>query len=432
MPPTQPTSVTMHQEKMKIQRLNRYSLRAPWCPTQARLGSRLAALAAALAVMAVPAAESALLSHQSLDTSTGLTLNNGAAITSGGQGKFGEALALDGTNDWAQVAGTPPVTGGAVRTISSWVFMDAGTGVDTVASFGLNTAQNGNVNGGKWDLDIDSTAGGIEVGVAGGRTNGTGLTGLTGNWMLIVSTLPVASGDISHVKTYLNGTVTATTATTTQTISTANANYYLGRTVNITGDIQYLAGRIDDVAVWDEALAAGEIKGLYDIGNSSELLYTAGVFDQLKQVHDAASGSVAIGGILWTYATGLSGSAGLTGGSGRFTLVLDEAADTGLTGAAMPEGPFAITSITAVGGGVWELTLVSTAGVTCELRSSTTLNFTPGTLVENLTQGNPGSDPGTIGGPNNSRVTLDGSGNAKVRMTLTGSPSDFVRAQTIP
>ena len=220
---------------------------------------------------------------------------------------------------------------------------------------------------------------------------------------------------------------TTTTATTTQAISTANANYYLGRTVNITGDIQYLDGRIDDVAVWDEALSAGEIKGLYDVGMSVDLSYTAAQFDELKQVHDAASGSVAIGGILWTYATGLSGSAGLTGGSGSFTLLFGEAADTGLKGAA-----FAITSISAVGGGVWELNLVGPAGVTCEFRSSTALNFNPGTLIENLTQANPGSDPGTIGGPNNSRVTLDGSGNATVRMTLTGSPSDFVRAQTIP
>lgn len=409
---------------MKIQTLIRYSLRYP---TQVRLGSRLAVLAAALAVMAVPA-ESALLSHQSLDTSTGLTLNNGAAITSGGQGKFGEALALDGTNDWAQVAGSPPVTGSAVRTISAWVFMDAGTGVDTVASFGWNKAQNGNQDGGKWDLDIDSTAGGIEVGVSGGRTNGTGLTGLTGNWMLLTSTLSGGT-TIANVSTYLNGGLTTTTASSSQAINTANANFFLGLSVNGAGSTapQFLDGRIDDVAVWDEALTADEIKGLYDVGMSVDLSHTAAQFDELKQVHDAASGSVAIGGILWTYATGLSGSAGLTGGSGSFTLVLDEAADTGLTGNA-----FAITSISAVGGGVWELTLVGTAGVTCEFRSSTTLNFDPGTLVENLTQANPGSDPGTIGGPNNSRVTFDGSGNATVRMTLTGSPSDFVRAQTIP
>ena len=132
-------------------------------------------------------------------------------------------------------------------------------------------------------------------------------------------------------------------------------------------------------------------------------------------------------------AQGLTGAAGLTGGSGSFTLVLDEVAGTGLTGVAVAEeGPFSISTITAVGVGVWELTLIGPAGVTCEFLSSTILDFNPGTLVGNISQGNPGTDPGTIGGPNNSRVTTDGSGNATVRMTLTGDPSDFVRAQTVP
>ena len=94
--------------------------------------------------------------------------------------------------------------------------------------------------------------------------------------------------------------------------------------------------------------------------------------------------------------------------------------------------PPKINSFTSVGSGIWELTLTGTPGKTFEFRSSTTLTFNPGTLVENLTQGTPGTDPGTIGGTNNSRVTTDGSGNAKVRFALSGSPSDFVRAEEVP
>ncbi|MCX6874044.1 MAG: autotransporter-associated beta strand repeat-containing protein [Verrucomicrobia bacterium] len=101
--------------------------------------------------------------------------------------------------------------------------------------------------------------------------------------------------------------------------------------------------------------------------------------------------------------------------------------------AAAPTGQSPqITSITPVGGGVWELTFAGQPNTSYEFRSSTTLTFSPGTLVENLTQGNPGIDPGTIGGTNNSVFTTDGSGNAKVRVTLTGNPADFVRAQTAP
>lgn len=90
-----------------------------------------------------------------------------------------------------------------------------------------------------------------------------------------------------------------------------------------------------------------------------------------------------------------------------------------------------ITSFTAVGGGVWELTLVGEADTKYELRSSASLEFSPGDLVENLTQKDLG-DPGTIGGPNNSVLTTDASGNATVRLTLTGNPKDFVRAVSLP
>jgi hypothetical protein len=431
-----PIKQTPPIRQMKLQAFTRSSLWVRRYQAQASLDRRLAAIAAALVAMAVPA-ESALLTHLSLDTADGLTLNGDAAITTGGLGKFGEALTLDGTGDWADVAANNPVTGGAVRTVSAWVFQVAPPTVTnkiaTVIGIGTNNTTPG---GQKWDFEIDNAFGGIEVGVGGGRNAGTGLTEseLTGNWMLLVSTLPVAGGTVGDVKTYWNGAVT-NAGTGTKLIDTVGAKFDLGVSANgsLASQPQHLNGRIDDVAIWNEALTTDEIKGLYEVGNSSELSYTAGNFDQVKQVHDAALGSVVVGSTEWTYATGLTGPAGLTGGSGSFTLVLDEAAGTGLTGVAVTEKvPFAISSITAVGGGVWELSLIGPAGVTCEFRSSTTLDFIPGTLVENLTQGNPGSDPGTIGGPNNSRVTTNGSGNATVRMSLTGNPSDFVRAQTVP
>lgn len=53
-------------------------------------------------------------------------------------------------------------------------------------------------------------------------------------------------------------------------------------------------------------------------------------------------------------------------------------------------------------------------------------------LSENLSQGNPGSDAGSISGPNSSIVTTDGRGIATVRVTLSGGISDFLRAQLAP
>jgi hypothetical protein len=289
----------------------------------------LSAALAALTPMLFPgSAEAALVSYLALDNATGLTLNNGAAITSGSQGKFGEALALDGVNDYAVVNSTPGVSGNAQRTVSAWVYQDTGsTNLRTPVALGANGT------GTKWDLDIDNLSGGIEVGVGGGRNAGTGLTGLTGQWMLVTSTLPVAGGNIGTAKTYLNGTVTNAGTGSTAINTTNQAFYYLGVSANL--NIQFLDGLVDDAAVWNEALTAGEIKGLYDVGMSVDLSYTAGDFDLLKQRHDAATGSTTIDSLEWTYASGLSGPAGLTSGAGGYTLVLDSGAGTGLT--AIPE-----------------------------------------------------------------------------------------------
>jgi len=89
-----------------------------------------------------------------------------------------------------------------------------------------------------------------------------------------------------------------------------------------------------------------------------------------------------------------------------------------------------ITSFTPVGGSVWEVTLNGDANTLFEFRSSNTLDFSPGSLVTNLTQDGVAVPAGSITGDNNEFVTTDGGGVATVRMTLSGAPKDFVRAQT--
>jgi hypothetical protein len=393
------------------------------------MARRPAMFAATLLVFAVPA-RSELVSYLSLDSPDGVTLHGDAAITTGGQGKFGEALILDGTGDWADVGANNPVTGGAVRTVSAWVFQVAEPTVANKTATVIGIGTNNTTPGGqKWDFEIDNANGGIEVGIGGGRNVGSGLTGLTGNWMLLVCTLPVAGGTIGNVKTYLNGVVT-NAGTGTKAIDTLGARFDLGVSANTAAasQPQFLNGKIDDVAIWNVALTDDEIKGLYDVGHSIELAYTASDFDQLKQVHNASTGTVVAGSTEWTYATGLTGPAGLTGDSGNFTLVLDAAAGTGLTGVPYIEPPFVITSITGIGGGVWELKLVGKPDTRYEFRSSPDLDFAPGALIQELVQGNPASDAGTISGPNSEFVTTDSNGDAVVRVSLAG-PRNFVRAQ---
>ncbi len=82
-----------------------------------------------------------------------------------------------------------------------------------------------------------------------------------------------------------------------------------------------------------------------------------------------------------------------------------------------PSTTLAITSITSLGSGDFELTLKGGNLTAYEFYSSTSLDFDSGTLVENLVQ-----IVGSVGGTNDSVLTTDGSGNATVQMELTGSP----------
>lgn len=89
-----------------------------------------------------------------------------------------------------------------------------------------------------------------------------------------------------------------------------------------------------------------------------------------------------------------------------------------------------ITSINAVGGGVWELTLEGDAGTDYQFYSSADLTFNPGTLIDSLTQANPSEDAGTV--TSGDLLTTDANGDGKVRLILGGATRDFVRAESAP
>lgn len=90
-----------------------------------------------------------------------------------------------------------------------------------------------------------------------------------------------------------------------------------------------------------------------------------------------------------------------------------------------------ITSFTAVGVGLWELRLKGNPSTAYEFRSTPDLNFSPGTPVTNLVQGNPATDPGDVGGLNNSQLTTDATGVGVARVALSG-PRHFIRGQKRP
>lgn len=113
--------------------------------------------------------------------------------------------------------------------------------------------------------------------------------------------------------------------------------------------------------------------------------------------------------------------------------VFDSPTDTlSLTTGGAPPTPLEIIGFEAVDGspGVWQVSIAGAVGADYVFRSASDLDFSSGSVVENLTAGVPAA--GTIGGTNDSVVTTDGSGQATVRMTLVGDPADFIRAEDAP
>ena len=198
---------------------------------------------------------------------------------------------------------------------------------------------------------------------SGGNRQYTGATVALGQWNHVAIVVPEGTANAASVLLYLNGSAITTGVTTNnKTLNTGLTDLVLGGAVPAIGGPN-LDGRLDDVQIYNTALTPAEILSLFNNPGS--------VIDQGPGVTPT------------------------------------------------------ITSFSAQGAGVWELTLKADPDSSWQFRSSTTLEFTPGTLVTDLIDA---GGPGSIDETDSSVLKTDSFGDAKVRLTLTGSPADFVRA----
>ena len=284
--------------------------------------------------LAVPA-QAALVLHLPLnDASSGGVTTAAAAINDPTHPTtFGTSV---GTGDqWVNDA-----TSGNVYSTSQGNRLTAGTqGIVRADGFTWSVWVNIDPNAaGNTDAGAESIIG--TRATSGGHWHKVGF-GAANNWAdTTYSTLATNSwkfmtyvGDSTNIRMYVDGVLSGTQDTTTLA-TTFNGNFEIGGTGQFSEDME---GLLSDVGVWNEALNANEVKGLFDISvaGGGMLAYDVAEFDTLKQVHDAGSGSATIGDLEWTYATGLVGSAGLSLDGGEYTLILDTINGTGLT--AIPE-----------------------------------------------------------------------------------------------
>lgn len=99
-----------------------------------------------------------------------------------------------------------------------------------------------------------------------------------------------------------------------------------------------------------------------------------------------------------------------------------------VVGAGSVGAPLRVISLTAMGDGVWEIELSGTAEGTYQIEAAPNLDFESATLVEGLVAG----AAGTVGGPNDTTLTLDEDGRGVVQLSLGEAPRRFLRALTTP
>lgn len=264
----------------------------------------------------------ALLVHLPLDEQTdgktpnlGLTSQVNRGLITGATsvaGKLGNGIEI--ATGQRVVAGGTPITGSLPRTVSLWVKRSGGTGLVTMMTFGRNQT------GQKWDMDLDLDNGGVvELGIAGGRTDGATTTSVTdGNWHHVVLVLPDGATRLNQVVFYVDGARITETAPTT-TIATfqeladqsqTGSMLILGHAANSNG-FQQFTGQLDDVAIWSRALDAAAVKAISSLASTPALAYDAGKVERLLAAF-AAQTDVTIGGVTWSYqASGLTGAAGV-------------------------------------------------------------------------------------------------------------------------
>ncbi|MDP6526257.1 MAG: LamG domain-containing protein [Kiritimatiellia bacterium] len=255
------------------------------------------------------------------------TFSGDATVNTGGGNPVGGGyLDLDGTGDYVDLANASltPVGDEDAVTMCVWLQKTNGATVGCLYSETRGGATDqSRFNFQVWGVDGDAIVhhnpGGSWWSVTAGVADG--------NWHHL-AWVQATSGTLREV--FVDGvSVGSTTTPITDYTGSAITDVTIGTRLH-GSSVPDFQGGLDDMAFWHETLTADEMKCLYDVADQKD--YNAGEFDQMKQVHDATTGSVAIQGTTWTYASGLAtGTAGLIDAD---TLVLNETAGTGLTAAA--------------------------------------------------------------------------------------------------
>lgn len=164
-------------------------------------------------------------------------------------GASGQAFSFDGVDDLFQASTNGFPTYDGDRTLAMWVKVDAPVAGDAIfggyGAFGTTYAV----------YSLGQSSNGTYASNGGGGIGGPGL--LPGRWYHIAAT-----NVTSHLTLYLDGNVIGQTDLAIST--PAGTQFYSGRIAGAVGDNTRLKGAVDEIRVFDRALSASEIQGLYN------------------------------------------------------------------------------------------------------------------------------------------------------------------------
>ena len=183
-------------------------------------------------------------------------------------GKSGQAFDLNGTTGYISIPDASAIEVTSQLTLSAWINPDdVGNFRQIISKFGSSgnyAYQIGLAPSGRLRIDFS--------GDGAGYTNLESSTGAltTGTWQLVTATF-----DNGAAKLYINGNqVASSTMGFTSIYSAGNSNLNIGRD---PAGSQYFDGRIDEAAVYNRALSAGEISTLYNSANQSTIGNSTGI-----------------------------------------------------------------------------------------------------------------------------------------------------------
>lgn len=182
------------------------------------------------------------------------TLTNGPIPT---QGKVGQALSFDGTDDYISLGNPAALQLTGDMTLSAWinpVLLDSNHNHNVIVS-GRSIEQDQ-----AYDLTVNSTSvGSVFRTDTGWQTQlvqaGTSIP--TGSWTHVSI---VRSG--TNIAYYVNGVSIGSIAFTGTPI--IGSGYLIGK--GFYGGSHYFNGKVDEVRIYNRALSAGEVTALYNLG----------------------------------------------------------------------------------------------------------------------------------------------------------------------